>query len=129
MKKIITTEAPLPAGHYSQAVTHNGFVFVAGQLPLNAEGKMVDGGIEEQVRQTIRNIHHILLAANSSLDHVVKATLYIPDISYWPDVNKVYEDVMGDHKPARAVIPCGPLHYGALLEMEVIAATIDSEDY
>ncbi|MFZ1676271.1 MAG: Rid family detoxifying hydrolase [Saprospiraceae bacterium] len=122
MKKIITTEAPVPAGHYSQAICCQGLVFVAGQLPLDpSTGKMIEGDVEAQVRQTIQNIESILLASNSGLDHVLKATIYIPDISYWPEVNRVYGDCFGDHKPARAVIPCGPLHYGAALEMEVIA--------
>lgn len=128
MKKVITNEAPVPAGHYSQAIIHNGLVFVAGQLPLDTLGKMIEGGIEDQVRQTINNIEAILLASNSSLKNVLKATIYIPDVKYWPDVNKVYAKMFGKHKPARAVIPCGELHYGAFLEMEVIAATIDSQE-
>ena len=121
MKKILTTEAPLPAGHYSQAIVYNGLVFVAGQLPLLSDGSMVEGGVEEQVRQTIRNVEAILKASSSCLEHILKATIYIPDVSYWPEVNRVYAEVMGDHKPARAVVPCGELHYGALIEMEVIA--------
>ena len=130
MKKIITTEAPVPAGHYSQAIVYNGLVFVAGQLPLDPlTGKMVEGGIEEQVRQTIENVRAILIAANSDLDRVLKSTIYIPDSSYWPDVNRVYAEIFEDHKPARAVIPCGELHYGALIEMEVVAAEIESQEY
>lgn len=127
MKKIITNEAPIPAGHYSQAISHLGLVFVAGQLPLDQAGKMVEGGIEQQVRQTIENVRAILVASNSDLDRILKATIYIPDVKYWPEVNRIYEEMLGDHKPARAVIPCRDLHYGALLEMEVIAATDDME--
>ena len=67
----------------------------------------------------------MLEGANSSLKMVVKSTIYIPDISYWPEVNRIYAEEFGDHRPARAVIPCRDLHYGALLEMEVIAATIE----
>ncbi len=123
MQKVLTTEAPSPAGHYSQALAYNGFVFVAGQLPLDPKtGKMVEGGIEAQVRQTIQNIKAILLASNSDLHLILKSTIYIVDTKYWPEVNQVYAELLGDHKPARAVIPCGELHYGALLEMEVIAA-------
>ena len=128
MKKILTNEAPHPAGHYSQAICHHGFVFVAGQLPLTVDGKMVEGGIEAQVKQTFRNTEAILLAAGSSLAEIVKATIYIPDISYWPEVNRIYAAIMGDHKPARAVIPCGPLHYDAMLEMEVIATYDDQSN-
>lgn len=123
MKKITTPQAPIPAGHYSQAIVHNGLVFVSGQLPLDpGSGKMIEGDIEEQVRQTLNNISAILHASNSDLSLIIKTNIYIPDIKYWPDLNRIYADVFGDHKPARAVIPCGPLHYGALLEMEVIAA-------
>jgi len=122
MKKILTNKAPGAAGHYSQATSHAGLVFVAGQLPLDpVTGELVEGGIEAQVRQTIKNVEEILLASNSGLDHVLKTTIYIPDIEYWPEVNRVYAECFGDHKPARAVIPCGALHYGAMLEMEVIA--------
>ncbi len=123
MDKIITKAAPVPAGHYSQAIKHNGLVFVSGQLPLDpATSHVVEGGIEPQARQVIANISAILEASGSALDKILKATIYIPDSSYWPEINRVYAACMGDHKPARAVIPCGDLHYGVLLEMEVIAA-------
>ncbi len=122
MKKIVTNMAPGAMGHYSQAISHQGLVFVAGQLPLDpVTGKLVDGGIEAQVRQTIQNVEAILVASNSGLSQILKTTIYIPDIQYWPEVNRVYAECLGDHKPARAVIPCGALHHGALLEMEVIA--------
>ncbi len=124
MEKIVTNAAPAPAGHYSQAIRHNGLVFVSGQLPLDPVSKeVVEGGIEPQMRQVMSNISAILEASGSGLDNILKATIYIPDSSYWPEINRVYADCMGDHKPARAVIPCGDLHYGVLVEMEVIAAT------
>ncbi|HQW02858.1 MAG TPA: Rid family detoxifying hydrolase [Saprospiraceae bacterium] len=124
MEKILTNAAPAPAGHYSQAIRHNGLVFVSGQLPLDPVSKeVVEGGIEPQLRQVMANISAILEASGSGLDNILKATIYIPDSSYWPEINRVYAECMGDHKPARAVIPCGELHYGVLLEMEVIAAS------
>lgn len=124
MEKIVTNAAPAPAGHYSQAIRHNGLVFVSGQLPLDPVSKqVVEGGIEPQLRQVMANISAILEASGSGLDNILKATIYIPDSSYWPEINRVYAECMGDHKPARAVIPCGDLHYGVLLEMEVIAAS------
>ena len=124
MEKILTNAAPAPAGHYSQAIRHNGLVFVSGQLPLDPVSKeVVEGGIEAQMSQVMANIRAILEASGSGLDNILKATIYIPDSSYWPEINRVYAECMGDHKPARAVIPCGDLHYGVLLEMEVIAAS------
>ncbi len=123
MNKISTDKAPTPAGHYSQAITHNGLIFVSGQLPIDpVSGKVVEGGVEAQIRQVITNIGEILLASGSSLDKILKATIYIPNSSYWPEINRVYAECLGNHRPARAVIPCGELHYGVLLEMEVIAA-------
>jgi 2-iminobutanoate/2-iminopropanoate deaminase len=123
MDKIFTDKAPAPAGHYSQAIIHNGLIFVAGQLPLDPlSHKVVEGGLEPQVRQVIANIAAILEAGGSGLDKVLKSTIYIPDSSYWPEINRIYADCFGAHRPARAVIPCGELHFGVLIEMEVIAA-------
>lgn len=125
MKKISTSRAPEAAGHYSQAIEHQGFIYVSGQLPLDPMTRqVVEGGIEPQVRQTIENVRQILLAAHSDLDQVIKVNISIVDGDLWGDVNRVYAECFGDHRPARAVIPCGPLHYGALLEMEVIATSI-----
>lgn len=124
MDIIFTENAPAPAGHYSQALLHNGLIFVSGQLPLDPLTLQVpEGGIEPQARQVIANIKAILEGAGSGLDKVLKSTIYIPDSSYWPDINRIYAECFGDHRPARAVIPCGDLHYGVLIEMEVIAAT------
>ena len=123
MKKISTPNAPEAAGHYSQAIEHNGFVFVSGQLPLDPiTRQVVEGGIDDQVRQAMANVRNILLEAGSDLDKIVKVNISIVDGSLWGEVNRVYAEIMGDHKPARAVIPCGELHYGALIEIEAIAS-------
>lgn len=122
MKKITTPNAPEAAGHYSQAIEHNGFIFISGQLPLDPiTRKVVEGGVDDQVRQAMANVRNILLAAGSDLDNIVKVNISVTDGSLWSEVNRVYAEVMGDHKPARAVIPCGELHYGALVEIEAIA--------
>lgn len=123
MEKIITSKAPAPAGHYSQAMVHNGLVYVAGQLPIDAAtGEKILGSIENQTEQVIKNIAAILEAAGSSLKQVIKTTVYISDIQLWDRVNQVYTRFFGDHRPARAVVPTGPLHFGFLIEMEAIAA-------
>ena len=123
MKLIHTPNAPTPAGHYSQAVVHNGLVFVAGQLGINpANPKAPPGSIEEQSTQTLRNIEAILKAAGSGLDHVLSMTVFVSDIELWGAVNVVYSKMMGDHKPARAVVPVKDLHYGYQLEIQAIAA-------
>ncbi len=80
------------------------------------------GSIEAQTERTLRNIEAILNAANSDLSRVLKMTVYVSDISQWPAVNATYARVMGDHKPARTIVPVKELHYGFLIEIDVIAA-------
>jgi 2-iminobutanoate/2-iminopropanoate deaminase len=124
IKFINSQNAPTPGGHYSQATVYNGLVFVAGQLsidPMTGEKKL--GSIEEQTEQALTNISEILKAANSDMSRVLKMTVYVSDISYWDAVNKVYSRFLGEHRPARAVIPTGDLHYGFLVEIDAIAAT------
>lgn len=126
IKKILTPDAPAPGGHYSQAVVHNGLVFVAGQLSIDpATGTRLLGTIEEQTEQTLANLRAILEAAGSGLDHVLKTTVYVADMNHWSAVNEVYARVFGEHRPARAIVPTGPLHYGFLIEIEAIAAVRD----
>lgn len=118
---IETPNAPLPAGHYSQATVVNGLVFVAGQLPIKPNREKVLGSIEEQTLQTLENVKAIVEAAGSDLHHIAKVTVYISDISLWEGVNKVYTEFFGAHKPARAIVPVKDLHYGFLIEIEAVA--------
>lgn len=123
MEFIHTDQAPAPGGHYSQAVVHNGFVFVAGQLafvPGQAEHR--PGTATEQMEQAMANIAAILQAAGSGLHKTVQMTIYVSDISLWGEVNAVYTRIMGAHKPARAVVPVKELHYGYSIEIQAIAA-------
>lgn len=123
MKTVTTATAPDPAGHYSQAVIHNGLIFVSGQLAIDAEtGRPRAGSIEQQTRLAIRNLEAILVAAGSSLDGVIKTTVYVSDIDLWGRVNAVYSECFGEHRPARAVVPTRDLHFGCLVEIEAVAA-------
>lgn len=123
IQSILTENAPRPAGHYSQAIVHNDLIYVAGQLPINARtGEKITGPIEEQAELVLRNIQAIVEAAGSDLNHVLKMTVFISDISLWGKVNEVYARVMGDHRPARAIVPVKELHYGFLIEIDAIAA-------
>jgi reactive intermediate/imine deaminase len=124
MEAITTPNAPTAAGHYSQAIVHNGVVYVAGQLPIdpNDRNRPV-GSIEEQTERTLRNLEAILVAAGSGLNRVLQMTIYISDIELWGGVNAAYARVMGGHKPARAVVPVKDLHYGYQIEIQAIAAT------
>ena len=126
IKSIQTPNAPSPAGHYSQAIAYGGLVFVAGQLSIDPKtGEKKLGSIEEQTEQALRNVEAILKAANSDLSRVLKMTVYVSDINSWGAVNTVYARIMGEHRPARAVIPTRDLHYGFLIEIDAIAATRD----
>ena len=122
MKKIQTEKAPLPGGHYSQAVVHNGLVYISGQLPVDPlTGEKITGSIEDQTDQVLKNLSAILDASGSSLDRVLKVTVYISDISLWGKVNEIYSRAFGDHRPARAIVPTRELHFGFQIEMEAIA--------
>lgn len=120
---ISTPNAPRPGGHYSQATVHHGVIYVAGQLPIDAKtGEKKLGSIEEQTEQVLFNIREILRAAGSDLNHVLKMTVYVSDIGLWSRVNEVYARILGDHRPARAVVPVNELHHGFQIEIEAVAA-------
>jgi 2-iminobutanoate/2-iminopropanoate deaminase len=125
MKLIETDGAPLPAGHYSQAIVHRGLVYVSGQLPIDPKtGERRTGSIEKQTRLVLQNLSAILEASNSGLKQVLKVTVYISDISLWGKVNEVYAEIFGDHRPARSIVPTRDLHVGFQIELEAIAAVI-----
>ena len=123
MKIIETSEAAKPLGHYSQAVVHDGIVYVAGQLPIDPDNTdQFLETVEEQTLQTLKNLKAVLIASGSDIDSVLKTTVYISDISIWAQVNHVYAEFFGDHKPARAAVPTKNLPKGYLVEIEAIAA-------
>lgn len=121
MKIVSTPKAPKPAGHYSQGIIHDGLVYVSGQLAVDPEtGEKRLGSIEEQAEQALKNVAAVLEAAGSSLDRVIKTTVYVSDISLWDRVNAVYAKAFGGHRPARAVVPTKELHYGFQVEIEAV---------
>ncbi|AKD58048.1 RidA family protein [Spirosoma radiotolerans] len=122
MTFINTPNAPAPGGHYSQAVVHNGLVYLSGILPITPAGeKLSTATIAEQTEQILANLDAILEAAGSQRDKVLKVTVFISDISAWGTVNQIYAQFFGDHRPARSVVPCSTLHYGFGIELEAIA--------
>jgi 2-iminobutanoate/2-iminopropanoate deaminase len=126
IRRIETPDAPTPAGHYSQATVHDGVVYVAGQLAIDpATGERKLGSIEEQTERALRNVEAILRAAGSDWSRVLKVTVYVADIALWGAVNAVYARVLGEHRPARAIVPTKDLHHGFLVEVDAIAATGD----
>jgi 2-iminobutanoate/2-iminopropanoate deaminase len=121
MQPVAIPNTPPPAGHYSPGMVHNGFVFVSGQLPIvpgQTEHKI--GTIEEQTEQCLRNVERVLVAAGSSLRHCVQMTIYVSDGDFWSRVNATYAKVLGDHRPARAVVPVKELHFGYQIEIQAV---------
>ena len=123
-RRVVHTEqAPRAAGPYSQAIIMGDFVFLAGQVGLDpATGKLVEGGVEAQVRQILANLGAVLQAAGTSFDRVVKTTIFLTDVNDFATVNRVYGEVFKDQPPARSTIGVAALPLGALAEIEAIAA-------
>lgn len=119
---IATPHAPAAVGPYSQAVQIGDLIYTAGQIPLVPEtGKLVDGGIEEQTRQVMQNLAHILEAAGSSLANVVKATIFVTNLADFAAINKVYGSFFAGDPPARSTVQVAALPLGATIEIEVVA--------
>jgi 2-iminobutanoate/2-iminopropanoate deaminase len=124
MKKIISTNnAPAAIGPYSQAVEVNGTLYVSGQIPVNAAtGKIVEGDVKTQAEQVFANINAILTAAGYTFGDVVKSTVFIADMSLFPELNEVYKKYYTNNFPARSTIAVKGLPLGALVEIETVAA-------
>lgn len=119
---IATAKAPAAVGPYSQAIKANGFVFTAGQLGLDpATGKLVEGDVTDQARQALKNLQAILEAAGSSLEQVVKVTVFLKDINDFKRVNEVYAEFFKASPPARSAVQVAALPLGALVEIEAVA--------
>lgn len=127
MQSITTADAPRPAGHYSQAVVHDGLIYVAGQLPLDpATGEVVGpGDPDAQTEQVLRNVAAVLRAAGSGLDRLLSVTVFVTGRDLWGPVNSAYARTLGGHRPARAIVPVGELKPGCLIEIQAIAAVSD----
>ena len=123
LKKITTDKAPGAIGPYSQGIIANGFLFSAGQIPLDqVAGKIVEGGIVEQTNRVMENLQEVLSAAGASWDDVVKTTVYLHDLAHFPTVNEVYGKWLGTARPARSTVQVAALPRGALVEIDVVAA-------
>lgn len=123
MKQISTNQAPAAIGPYSQAIEHNGFIFVSGQIPVDpATGNVVEGGIEEQTRRSLTNIKNILEEAGSSMDNVIKTTVFMADMGDFVAMNGVYSQFFTEPFPARCAVAVKALPKAVLVEIECIAA-------
>jgi len=123
MNKIQPPDQPQPKGHYSPGVEHGGLIFVSGQLPMTLDTREpFTGDIGEQTELALRNVEAVLKAGGSDLKHVLQMTIYVSDMELWDEVNRKYAEVMGDHRPARAIVPVKDLHFGTKIEIQAIAA-------
>lgn len=123
MRHIIHTDkAPQPGGVYSQGVSCGELVFTAGQVPINpATGQLIEGDFSEQVMQVLHNLSGVLSAAGSSLDQVIKFTVFVTDLDEFAQLNKVFEQFFADSPPARSVVEVAALPLGAQVEIEAVA--------
>jgi 2-iminobutanoate/2-iminopropanoate deaminase len=124
MKKsaVQTNNAPAAIGPYSQAIIVNGMVFTAGQTGVIPETrKMIEGDIQDQTRQTLNNVKAVLEAAGTTLDHVVKTTVFLSDMNNFAAMNEVYAEFFPAPAPARSTVQVARLPLDALVEIEAIA--------
>jgi 2-iminobutanoate/2-iminopropanoate deaminase len=122
MKTIQTPSAPAAIGPYSQAKVVGNMLYTAGQIPLDPETmEVVDGGIEEQTRQVLKNLDAVLDAAGSSWDNVVKTTVFMTNLADFARFNAIYEKHLKNAKPARSTVQVAALPRGVEVEIEIIA--------
>ncbi|MBB5508994.1 RidA family protein [Paraburkholderia atlantica] len=110
-----------PGGHYSHVAVANGFVFVSGQLPINAQGdKLADASFDAQAEQVLANVKAALESVGSSVAQLVQVRVYVVDVEHWASFNQIYARWAAEAKPARAVVPVPQLHYGFKIEVEAV---------
>ena len=125
---IRSTHAAPPGGHYSQAIAHGGVLYVSGQLPVRANGEHSAGQpFEVQAAIALDNLVAILAEAGLSSRDLLKVTVYVVGIEHWPAFDRIYARYLGEHKPARAVVPVPVLHHGYLIEIEAVARTLQEQ--
>ncbi|MBP1124845.1 MULTISPECIES: RidA family protein [Pseudomonas] len=122
MKTVHTRDAAAPAGHYAQAVGHNGTLYISGQLPVSPDGgHNFSASFAEQAQIALGNLLAILHASGGTPADLLKVTVYVTGIAHWPEFDRLYAAALGEHRPARAVVPVPELHHGYLIEIEAVA--------
>ncbi len=121
-ESVQTDNAPKAIGPYEQAIKANGFIYTAGQIPIDPKtGNFVEGGIAAQTRQVLENLKAVLEAGGSTLDRVVKATVFLKNMADFAAMNEVYAQYLGSVKPARSTVAVADLPRGALIEIDLVA--------
>ena len=121
MKVVNTSKAPEALGPYSHATVINGLVFTSGQIPLNLDGEIVSDDVKAQTKQVLENVKVVLNEAGSSIDSVIKATIFIADMNEFQNINEVYGEYFAKHQPARSCVEVARLPKDVKVEIEVIA--------
>lgn len=118
-----------PRGHYSQGIGFADLIFVSGQLPVLGDGShdLPSADFQQQARQAYANLLGVLRAGGATPADVLKVTIYIADMADWPECDRLHAEIFGASRPARAVVPTGPLHYGYKVEIDAIARRPTSE--
>ena len=123
LKNVHTANAPAAIGPYSQGIIANGFLFTAGQIPIDpATGQTIDGDIVAQTERVMKNLEAILAEAGASWKDVVKTTVYLQDLSDFPRMNEVYARALGDSRPARSTVQVAALPRAVMVEIDLVAA-------
>ena len=121
-ESVQTENAPKAIGPYQQAIKANGFIYTAGQIPIDPKtANFVEGDISAQTRQVLENLKAVLEAGGSALDRVVKATVFLKNMADFAAMNEVYAQYLGSAKPARSTIAVAELPRGALIEIDLVA--------
>jgi len=119
---VVTDKAPKAIGPYEQGIKVGGLVYLSGQIPLDPKtGNLVQGDITVQVRRVLENLKAVLEAAGSSLDRVIKSTVYLKNIGDFNAMNEIYAEFLGAAKPARSTVAVAELPRGALVEIDFVA--------
>jgi 2-iminobutanoate/2-iminopropanoate deaminase len=123
LTEIRCADAPPPGGHYAQAVLHRDTLYVSGQLGVTKDTPDADSvPVADQVAFALGNIEAIARVVGAAKEDVIRCTVYVTDVEHWGEVNRAYAAFFGTHRPARSIVPSGPLHFGALVEIEAIVA-------
>ena len=123
LTEIRCADAPPPGGHYAQAVLHRDTLYVSGQLGVTKDTPDADTvPVADQVAFALGNIEAIARVVGAAKEDVIRCTVYVTDVEHWGEVNRAYAAFFGTHRPARSIVPSGPLHFGALVEIEAVVA-------